>query len=439
MATTIHRLTALQVMQAKADCDDGGGLLLRVKPSGAAWAWRFTAPDGRRREMGLGTCPRKSQRAAGESLEQARALVIEARGKLARGVDPLAERQQARADARAELTRREDEAKTTRDVEHWTLARCARDYHARAIEPKKSGKHAAQWIASLENHVPAALWGAPIVTITAPQVVAALLAMKPHPRARQFGKADRLGETRSRVLQRLAAVWDDAIFHERAASNPAGAATRRKIAEAAPKRRRGGHRALAYADAPAAMRLLSDAEGSAALALMFAVLTASRTGEVLGARWCEIDLTAKTWHIPAERMKARRPHDVPLSAQALAVLARARGLDDDLLFPSAAPAADGQVRALSNMAMLTALSRLGLRSRTTVHGLARATFSTWANDRAIARPDVIEAALAHAEKDKTRAAYCRASFDDERRALLQAWGEFLLCEARVIQLPARAA
>lgn len=435
MATTIHRLTALQVMQAKADCDDGGGLLLRVKPSGAAWAWRFTAPDGRRREMGLGTCPRKSQRSAGESLERTRALVIEARGKLARGVDPLTERQQARADARAELTRREDEAKTTRDVEHWTLARCARDYHARAIEPKKSAKHAAQWIASLENHVPAALWGAPIVAITAPQVVAALLAMKPHPRARQFGKADRLGETRSRVLQRLAAVWDDAIFHERAASNPAGAGTRRKIAEAAPKRRRGGHRALAYADAPAALRLLSDAEGSAALALMFAVLTASRTGEVLGARWCEIDLTAKVWHIPAERMKARRTHDVPLTSQALAVLARARGLADDLVFPS--PAADG--KPLSNMAMLTALSRLGLRSRTTVHGLARATFSTWANELGIARPDVIEAALAHAEKDKTRAAYCRASFDDERRALLQAWGDFLLNGAKVIQMPARAA
>jgi integrase len=420
---------------AAVHCDDGGGLLLRVKPSGAAWAWRFTAPDGRRREMGLGTCPRKSQRAAGESLERTRALVIEARGKLARGVDPLAERQQVRADARAELARETTEAKATREVEHWTLARCARDYHARAIEPKKSAKHAAQWIASLENHIPGALWHAPIVAITAPQVVAALLAMKPHPRARQFGKADRLGETRSRVLQRLAAVWDDAIFHERAASNPAGAGTRRKIAEAAPKRRRGGHRALAYADAPAALRLLSDAEGSAALALMFAVLTASRTGEVLGARWCEIDLTAKTWRIPAERMKARRTHDVPLTSQALAVLARARGLADDLVFPS--PAADG--KPLSNMAMLTALSRLGLRSRTTVHGLARATFSTWANELGIARPDVIEAALAHAEKDKTRAAYCRASFDDERRALLQAWGDFLLNEAKVIQLPARAA
>jgi integrase len=81
------------------------------------------------------------------------------------------------------------------------------------------------------------------------------------------------------------------------------------------------------------------------------------------------------------------------------------------------------------MAMLTALSRQGLRQRTSVHGLARATFSTWANERGIARPDVIEAALAHAEGDKTRAAYCRATFDDERRSLLQAWGDYLTREA----------
>lgn len=436
----IHRLTAMAVREAKADLDDGGGLLLRVKPSGASWAWRFTAPGGKRREMGLGVCHRQSQKAAGASLDAARSQVAQARALLRSGVDPLAARQQAHEAARAELARRKGQAETVREVEHWTLARCARDYHARVIEPKKSAKHAAQWIASLENHVPAPVWHAPIVTVTAPQLVAALLAMKPHPRARQFGEGDRLGETRGRVLQRLAAVFDDAIFHGRATGNPAGAATRRKIVEAAPARRRGSHRALPYAEAPAVLRLLAEAEGTAALALTFAALTASRTAEVLGARWCEFDMAAKTWHIPAERMKARRPHDVPLSAQALAVLARARGLADDLVFPSPELAEDGQARALSNMAMLTTLSRLGLRARTTVHGLARATFSTWANETAAARPDVVEAALAHAEKDKTRAAYNRASFEQERRALLQAWGDFLLREpAQVIALPVRAA
>lgn len=437
MATTIHRLTALQVQQAKADCDDGGGLVLRVKTNGAAWAWRFTAPDGRRREMGLGPCQRQSQRVAGESLERARTLVTEARGKLSRGVDPLAERQQQRTDARAELERKHVEAKTVREVEHWTLARCARDYHARAIEPKKSAIHAAQWIASLENHVPADLWHAPIVTVAAPQIVRALLAMKPHKRARHFGEADRLGETRSRIVQRLTAVWDDAIFHERATSNPVTTA-RRKIAEESPQRRRGAHRALPFGEAPAVMRAVGQAEGTAARALAFAVFTAARTGEVLGARWSEIDLEARVWRIPAERMKARRAHDVPLSSHALQVLAAMRSPGTDLVFPSSMPDSDGKARGLSNMAMLSALSRLGLRSRTTVHGLARATFSTWANERAIARPDVIEAALAHVQADKTRAAYNRAGHDDERRALLQAWGDYL-CQPAAMVLPLRAA
>ena len=167
------------------------------------------------------------------------------------------------------------------------------------------------------------------------------------------------------------------------------------------------------------MRAIAGAEGMGALALRFAVLTASRTSEVLGARWCEMDFDNKVWRIPAERMKARRSHDIPLTDQALAVLEKVRGLDDELAFPGA------NGRPLSNMAMLTTLTRLGLRDRTTVHGLARATFSTWANERGIARPDVIEAALAHAQEDKTRAAYNRSRFDEERRALLTAWGDYL--------------
>lgn len=428
-ARSIHRLSVTEVRQAKVDASDGGGLTLRISAKGgAAWTLGFTSPDGRRREMGLGVCSRQSAKLAGESLTHARELAAEARAKLARGIDPLAERQRARDAARDELAREKGEAATVREVEHWTLARCARDYHERVIEPKKTAKHAAQWIASLENHIPADMWRAPIVTITAPAIVRALLAMKPHDRARQFGRADRMGETRSRIAQRLVAAWDDAIFHGRATVNPASTA-RRKLTEEAPKRRRGSHRALPYAEAAAVMREVEQADGTAARALAFAIYTAARTAEVLGARWSEIDLAAKTWHIPAERMKARRAHDVPLSEQALRVLATVNGRDAELVFPSNVPTDDGRARELSNMAMLTALSRLGLRDRTTVHGLARSTFSTWANERAIARPDVIEAALAHTEKDKTRAAYNRASFADERRALLQAWGDYLTREA----------
>jgi integrase len=433
----IHRLTPIEVRAAKDDCNDGGGLLLRVGADGrAAWALRFTSATGKRREMGLGVCHRQSQVLAGESLIQARKLAAEARALLSSGIDPVDDRDAKRAEKLTAEAQAKQQATMHREVEHWTLARCARDYHERIIEPKLTRKHAAQWIASLENHIPAGLWHAPIVTITAPALVAALLKMKPHARARNKGGGDRMGETRSRVLQRLAAVWDDAIFHERATANPAGSATRRKIAEGAPKRRRGAHRALPYGEAPAAMQAIGAAEGAGARALEFAVLTAARTNEVLGARWCEIDADAKLWRIPAQRMKARRPHDVPLSARALAVLERMRGLDDELIFPGAIDK-HGKAAELSNMAMLAVLSRLGLRERTTVHGLARATFSTWANERGIARPDVIEAALAHAEGDKTRAAYNRANFDDERRALLEAWAAYLGREAApVVELRA---
>jgi integrase len=418
----IHLLTPVEVRAAKVDGNDGGGLLLRVKPDGsAAWVLRFTSPTGKRREMGLGVCHRQSQAQAGESLTQARRQAAAARALLDGGVDPLDDRNAKRAERQAAEAHAMQQTTMQREVEHWTLARCARDYHQRVIEPKLTTKHAAQWIASLENHVPPALWHTPIATITPPQIVTALLKIKPHKRARHFG-GDKLGETRSRILQRLAAVWDDAIFHGRAATNAAGSATRRKVAEAAPKRRRGAHAALPYGEAPAALRALHDADGTAAGALEFAVLCAARTSEVLGARWCEIDTEARVWRVPAERMKARRAHDVPLSVQALAVLDRVRGLDDACVFPSPMKAG----APLSNMAMLMALQRAGLRGRTTAHGLARATFSTWANEQGITRPDVIEACLAHSPKDKVRAAYNRATFDAERGALLQAWGDFVL-------------
>lgn len=440
MATTIHRLTALQVLQAKADCDDGGGLVLRIKPSGAAWTWRFTAPDGRRREMGLGTCQRKSQRTAGESLERVRTLVSEARGTLARGVDPLAERQRARAGARAELAREKTEAKATREVEHWTLARCARDYHARAVEPKKSLKHAAQWIASLENHVPSALWNAPVDAIEAPALLAALLDVAPHERARNL-RGDKLPETVQRIRQRLDAIFEDAIFHKLATVNPA-AAVKRKLREATGRRVRGQLRALPYAEAPLLMRELRAAPGVAARCLEFAVLTAARTSEALLAEWSEFDLANSTWVCPAGRMKAKEPHTVYLSTRAVELLRAQQGQDTRLVFPSPASmdAAPGQRQPLSNMAMLTTLGRIGYRDRTTVHGLARATFSTWANETGTGRPDVIEACLAHEEGNRVRAAYLRSKFNEERRTLLAAWAEYLQREpAQVIDLESKRA
>jgi integrase len=150
------------------------------------------------------------------------------------------------------------------------------------------------------------------------------------------------------------------------------------------------------------------------------MLTAARTKEAISAEWKEFDLDAAVWNIPAAKMKAGEPHIVYLSPQAIAVVRRMEGMDGRYVFPSPT----GERKPLSNMAMLTLLTRMGVRDRTTVHGLCRATFSTWAYESNVARPDVIEACLAHREEDLVKAAYNRAQFAAERRALLAAWGDF---------------
>lgn len=426
----IHLLAPRQVLVAgDGDLADGGGLVLSVRAGRAAWTLRYTAPSGRRREMGLGIVHRASLAQAGEALTTARELAQEARDLLKRGADPLDARDQRRADARAA----EAAAKEQRAVQHWTLARCAREYHERIIEPTRSTKHAAQWIASLENHLSAALWHTPIADVTAPELLRALRAVKPHARATDDGVS--LRETVRRVRQRLDAIFEDAMFHRRTGANPA-AAIKRKLSEGTAKRQaKRGHRALPYKDAPAFMARLRAMPGIAARALEFAILSTARTSEVIKATWSEFDLPAALWTVPAERMKAGEPHTVRLSARAVEVLNAQVGIDERWVFPSPMKAA----APLSNMAMLATLDRLGVRAQTTVHGLCRKTFSTWANDTGAARPDVIEACLAHKELDRIRAAYNHATFDDERRELLRAWSEFLAHSADVILFEARAA
>lgn len=416
-ATRLQLMAVRQVMAAKeGDHSDGGGLLLRVRGDSASWVMRFTSPTGRRREMGLGPARRANPEQAGAGLTGARKLAHEAREQLRQGIDPIDARDGAKASAKeAEAKRRE-----SRQREHWTLARAARDYHERVIEPSRTEKHAAQWIASLENHMPRELWLAPIDGIEPPALLAALQAVTPHERARNVTDDVDLQETVTRLRQRLDAVFEDAMFHKRCASNPA-AAIKRKMREGQPRRDRGAFAALPYREAPALMARLRDAEGLAARCLELAVLTAARTAEVLGAEWGEFDLTVGTWIVPAPRMKAREDHTVFLSARAVEILKALPRIHERLVFPS--PMKPDQ--ALSNMAMLAVLDRLGVRERTTVHGLARATFSTWANETGAARPDVIEACLAHGEEDRVRAAYMRAEFNEQRRALLAAWSDYL--------------
>jgi integrase len=178
------------------------------------------------------------------------------------------------------------------------------------------------------------------------------------------------------------------------------------------------HAALPYEQIGAFMHQLKKRDGIAGRALEFAILTAARTGEIIGARWSEIDRAGKVWNIPASRMKAGREHRVPLSASALDILDQiGQGKVGAFVFSGGRPDCP-----LSNMAMLSVLSRMG-RDDVTVHGF-RSTFRDWAAERTNFSNEVAEAALAHVIGDKTEAAYRRGDLFEKRRRLMTAWATF---------------
>jgi integrase len=181
------------------------------------------------------------------------------------------------------------------------------------------------------------------------------------------------------------------------------------------------HAALPWAKIGTFMEALAKQPGTAKHALQFTILTAARTGEVIGARWSEIDLNARTWTVPAERMKAGREHRVPLTDAALDVLRtmlpnRPR-TGDGFVFPGRK---DGT--GLSNMSLAAVMKRMN-HADLTVHGF-RSTFRQWAGERTAVAREVAEAALAHTLKDKTEAAYARGDLFERRRALMEQWATF---------------
>lgn len=326
---------------------------------------------------------------------------------VARGIDPIDARNSA-ADARREQAMA---AKATARAASATLARAARDYHERFIEPRRSVKHAAQWIASLENHMPRAVWHAPITEVQPDQLLDVLIALD-----------KRVPETASRIRQRLEAVFDDAVLRKLVPTNPA-AVIRRAMTELSRNQKVRAHRNLLYSELPAFWISLMEQPGTAALAMRVLILTAARTSDVLNATWNEFDLSAAVWRVPAERMKAREEHVVHLSAPVIAIIDRqARDPDRDRQWVFPSPMLTE--KPMSNMAMLNVLERMRARERTVVHGF-RSTFSTWANESGRYRPDVIEACLAHSEVDRVRKAYNRAMFISERAALMRDWAAFV--------------
>jgi integrase len=180
------------------------------------------------------------------------------------------------------------------------------------------------------------------------------------------------------------------------------------------------HAALPFSDLPAFMIELQKQTGTSALALEFAILTAARTSEVLGARWSEIDLNEKVWSVPAARMKMDRDHRVPLAPRAVDLLTSIKPPlvgADAFVFPGAKPK-----RPLSNMAFLMLLRRMK-RDDITAHGL-RATFKTWAAERTTFQNEIIEASLAHVVGSKVEQAYMRGDLFDKRRQLMTEWADY---------------
>ena len=226
-------------------------------------------------------------------------------------------------------------------------------------------------------------------------------------------------ETARRVRQRIRSVMDRAVAREYADYNPADDAIKGGLGKQ--RRVKNHHRALPYGDLPAALRAVRASTSSPAVKLAFEMLalSACRSGEVRGMIWDEVDLQGATWTIPGERMKAGKTHRVPLSRRALVVLKEACSLSDGdgLVFP--APRSGG---VLSDMAFTQLLRRLKLDF--VPHGL-RSSFRDWAAEKANARHDVMETALAHTVGNATEAAYFRSDLFELRRDLMERWSGFL--------------
>jgi integrase len=379
--------TAIRRLDKPGIYGDGDGLFLRVRKGGSRQWFFIYKREGKRTEIGLGGY---GQGTAPVSLALAREKADAIRDQLARGLDPRGERQPARvvtfAHVMAELLQSKDGG--------W-----------------KNDKHRAQWHMTLTEYA-APLHPLAIADIALGDVKACLL---PHWEERPV--------TADRLRARIQAVIDYAIAHGwRTAGNPAR--WQGLLDKVMPPRRklvRGHHAALAYADAPALAAGLRRSAGTAARAVELVLLTAVRAGEARGATFAEFDLAARTWTIPADRMKAEREHIVPLTSRAVEIVeglkASATGA---LVFGGAV-----DNRPISDTAMTKALRLASPDKAATVHGL-RSTFRDWAGDKTDFPRDVAEAALAHTVRDKVEAAYRRGTAFDKRRELMAAWETYLI-------------
>jgi integrase len=398
----VGRLTSRRVNTAKPKAGrqalvigDGGGLWLQVTRGEGdhlrrSWTFRFEI-GGKRREMGLGAL-------STFSLAEVRVRAKALRQQLADGIDPLAKRE---ADKQARLV---EQASTV------TFEQCAKMF-LKLHERGWGAAHRHQWNASLSNYVYPKIGRLPVRDIDQAaimQLIEPLWSVKT--------------TTASRVRSRIEAILDYALAHKfRQGDNPA------RILAALPKpatiAKPESFASLPWQDVPQFMSELRALQSVAARCTEFLILTAARTGEAIGARWDEIDLKAKTWTVPADRMKAGIKHSIPLSDRAVKILS-------DL--PRIGPLVFGHLHeAALRRAVLAKLRPDGRPqcSTTTIHGF-RASFKTWCSEATNYAPEIAEAALAHARGNRVTRAYDRGDLLQKRARLMQAWADFLAKPAK---------
>ena len=372
---------------------DGGGLYLELTPAGGRY-WRLKYRfAGKEKRLAFGVYP-------DVSLKEARDRREAARKALDRGEDPGDLKKAAKEKAVHEASN--------------SLEAVTNDWLAHHA-PRWTPTTMARIRASLEADIFPSLGSRPMASITAREIMAAV----------QKIEARGSGEMAGRVLQRIKAAFRYAVVHHRIESNPMLDLVPSEVL----KPRQTKHRpALAERDLPEFLKKLGDYQGDVSTrhALQLLILTAVRPGEARGARWDEFDLDARLWRIPAERMKMRTEHLVPLSRQAIEAVEAMQPLSGhrDLVFPSPFYPA----KPISENTFNSALSRMGYKNVATAHGF-RSLFSTVANEAGW-NPEVIERQLAHAERNQVRAAYNRSSYRQDRVKLMQWWANHLDGRAR---------
>lgn len=374
---------------------DGGNLWITIRGETRAWTFRYKSPlTGKRREMGLGP-------ARDVSLSEARSKAAEARRLLLEGRDPLEEQAKRKQSATKKRTFKE----------------VAEHYIKEQTPAWKDPRSAPMWRSSLARHAYPLIGNLPIDRVQTEDVLALLRPIW-----------ETTTETASRLRGRIERILDYAHSHHwREGDNPAR--WRSHLANILPKptavAKVSHHAAIPYRDLPPVFAQLGRQDGSAALAARFLCLTAARSGEVRHARWSEINLEKQIWVIPAERMKAKREHRVPLTASAINVLRqmeimRALPSPDGLIFPG------GKIGSpLSDVAVSKALHRAAGTKDVTIHGL-RSSFRDWAAEETDFPREVAEMALAHAIGDKVEAAYRRGDLLNKRQEMMKEWEKFCL-------------